>query len=50
MAAARAPQLARALGMAALLCLGIERSPAARYYASPGGSPAGDGSRHRPGT
>ena len=48
MGAVRAPQLVRALGMAALLCLGIDRSPAARYYASPGGSPAGDGSRHRP--
>lgn len=34
--------------MAALLLLGLDRYPAARHYASPAGSPAGDGSRDRP--
>jgi len=54
MRALPAPRVVWGLGMAAVLWLGVDRPlrpprpPTARYYASPAGSPSGDGSRDRP--
>ena len=44
----RAPHRIRGLGIAVVLCFGIDASGTARYYVSPGGSRAGDGSRNHP--